>query len=188
MGRFTMLEIVERLLPEYCYDTRRLPEIQGLVVGAVSAQNMGHAGQFELDACWELFHEFNLGGEHRGAVLARRAGLRRGHVSTHYLVGRGGEVLRLVPDDNRAYHSGISSFRGRVACNRFMLGASVVGTLRSGFTEEQYVALAQLIQLYQVTVVVGAEHVNEERNDPGREFDWNRLAQEAGLESLPTLQ
>ena len=38
-------------------------------------------------------------------------------VSSHYVVDEDGTVFRLVPEDRRAWHAGISHWRGHAALN-----------------------------------------------------------------------
>ena len=38
-------------------------------------------------------------------------------VSSHYVVDEGGTVFRLVPEDRRAWHAGVSHWRGHSALN-----------------------------------------------------------------------
>jgi AmpD protein len=48
-------------------------------------------------------------------------------VSYHCLVNTNGERTILAKDDQRAWHSGVSKFKGKSSCNTFMLGISVTG-------------------------------------------------------------
>jgi AmpD protein len=48
-------------------------------------------------------------------------------VSYHCLVAPDGERCTLVPDQEIAWHAGVSEFRGRTGCNAFMLGMSFAG-------------------------------------------------------------
>ena len=43
-------------------------------------------------------------------------------VSAHYLIGEDGEVVRLVPEDKRAWHAGASYWRGRKDVNTASVG------------------------------------------------------------------
>ncbi|MBE2213677.1 MAG: N-acetylmuramoyl-L-alanine amidase [Opitutaceae bacterium] len=48
-------------------------------------------------------------------------------VSYHALIDLDGTRCVLAPDDAIAHHAGVSSFRGRDGCNRFMLGVAFAG-------------------------------------------------------------
>src|SRR5262249_35700895 len=69
------------------------------------------------------------------------AGLR---VSSHFLIRRGGELVQFVPVRMRAWHAGVSRWRGRERCNDFSVGIELEGTDDSPFTGRQYVRLAGL--------------------------------------------
>lgn len=149
-----------------------------------SAKNADREHQFEIDTCWELFRELNLAGDLRGNILPITPGQPRFHASAHYLVGREGEVIRLVEDKWRAYHAGRSEMHGKPNCNRFTIGIELIATNHSGFTEEQYEACARLVSRYCATHaiplknVLGHEHVAPGRKfDPGPLFRWEQLFQ-----------
>ena len=103
--------------------------------------------------------------------------LRDLKVSTHFLIHRGGELVQFVPCANRAWHAGLSNWRGRECCNDFSLGVELVGDDDQPFTEEQYLRLAELTLLlrrrYPVVDVVGhADIAPGRKTDPGPAFDW----------------
>ena len=49
-------------------------------------------------------------------------------VSSHLLIRRDGSVIQFVPLGRRAWHSGLSCFRGRGCCNDFSIGIELEGT------------------------------------------------------------
>ena len=73
----------------------------------------------------------------RGIVLHHTAGGYVGSVqwclnpiskvSYHAIVNTDGSITTLAQDNQRAWHSGVSVFRGRKNCNNFMLGIAVIG-------------------------------------------------------------
>ena len=102
-------------------------------------------------------------------------------VSAHFFVRRTGQVLQFVSCDQRAWHAGVSAWRGRSQCNDFSIGIELEG-LDDGtvFCASQYAALSRLLRAvsraYPVREVVGHEHVAPGRKaDPGAGFDWRRL-------------
>jgi N-acetyl-anhydromuramoyl-L-alanine amidase len=110
------------------------------------------------------------------------AQLRDLKVSAHFFVRRSGEVVQFVSCDERAWHAGASTWRGREQCNDFSIGIELEG-LDDGtsFAAAQYAALARLLRTlaraYAVHEVVGHEHVAPGRKaDPGAGFDWRRLS------------
>ena len=115
-------------------------------------------------------------------------------VSSHYLVGRRGGVIRLVPEEMKAWHAGGSIMPepdNRRAVNDFSIGIELMATAASGFTPTQYESLARLCgdierrnrRKFLYTGhdrIAGARAVglglrSEPKNDPGDQFDWDRF-------------
>jgi len=101
-------------------------------------------------------------------------------VSTHVLIRRDGKLVQYVSFNDRAWHAGRSSYRGREACNDFSIGIELEGTDDRAYTRKQYVKLAALIdalcRVYPTLDrrrVVGHSDVSPGRKtDPGPAFDW----------------
>lgn len=105
--------------------------------------------------------------------------LRGLEVSSHFFIRRDGELIQFVPCERRAWHAGVSRWRGRERCNDFSIGVELEGTDDSGFTDAQYAELARLtgeIQLrYPIQDIAGHSDIAPERKtDPGASFDWAR--------------
>ena len=105
-------------------------------------------------------------------------------VSAHFLVRRDGSVIQFVPVGRRAWHAGVSSWRGRERCNDFSVGIELEGTDDAPFEPAQYVALVSLIRRLQNTlpirdIAAHSEVAPGRKTDPGAQFDWARLL--AGL-------
>lgn len=105
--------------------------------------------------------------------------LRTLRVSSHFLIRRDGEVMQFVSADCRAWHAGVSNFRGRERCNDFSIGIELEGTDFAPFEDAQYRALAALTAAlrarYPLAAVAGHEHIAPGRKtDPGPHFDWTR--------------
>ena len=103
--------------------------------------------------------------------------IRGMQVSAHFLVRRGGELLQFVSCDDRAWHAGTSSWRGRAGCNDFSIGIELEGLEGSSFEGPQYKAVTGLVKAlarrYPIVSVAGHEHVAPGRKqDPGAGFDW----------------
>lgn len=101
-------------------------------------------------------------------------------VSAHFLIRRDGELIQFVSCDQRAWHAGLSSWRGRERCNDFSVGIELEGTDDAPFTEAQYdrlnALLGALYRRYPVTDVVGHSDIAPGRKtDPGPYFDWERV-------------
>lgn len=120
--------------------------------------------------------------------------LRGVTVSAHFLVRRDGQVVQFVSTDERAWHAGVSSFKGRERCNDFSIGIELEGTDTEPYTDEQYETLQSLTRAlrarYPLSAVWGHEHIAPQRKtDPGPAFQWRRYARESQwlLRELPPL-
>lgn len=105
------------------------------------------------------------------------AGVR---VSAHFLIRRTGELLQFVPCTKRAWHAGVSAWRGRSACNDYSIGIELEGADDVPYAEAQYLALAELARAlrssYPIAEIVGhCDIAPERKSDPGPSFDWVRL-------------
>jgi AmpD protein len=101
-------------------------------------------------------------------------------VSSHFLIRRDGELVQFVPVARRAWHAGVSAFRGRGRCNDFSVGVELEGTDDSPFEDAQYAALHGLvIELRRALPLRAfAAHCDVapgRKTDPGLGFDWPRL-------------
>jgi AmpD protein len=108
------------------------------------------------------------------------AGIQGLRVSAHFLLRRDGELIQFVPCGQRAWHAGVSSWRGRRRCNDFSIGIELEGCDERPFEAIQYEALAALVaalrRRYAIAELVGHSDVAPGRKtDPGPRFDWPRL-------------
>lgn len=108
-------------------------------------------------------------------------------VSAHYTIDEDGTVYIQVPEDRRAWHAGVSSWRGVTDVNSVSIGIELVNPGHEfgyrPFPEAQMQALIELAQgiLARHAIpprnVVGHSDVAPARKqDPGELFDWPRLA------------
>jgi len=91
-------------------------------------------------------------------------------VSSHFLIRRGGALVQYVPCELRAWHAGVSTWKGRE-----LEGADDVP-----YAEPQYEVLADLLRAlfrrYGPLDVAGHSDIAPGRKtDPGPYFDWARL-------------
>jgi N-acetylmuramoyl-L-alanine amidase len=111
-------------------------------------------------------------------------------VSSHYVVEEDGRVLRLVPEERRAWHAGVSFWKGERNVNAASIGVEIVNPGHEfgyrAFPEAQIAAVIDLIGDIRTrwTIddgkIVGHSDVAPDRKqDPGELFPWKRLA-EAG--------
>ena len=101
-------------------------------------------------------------------------------VSAHFLIRRDGAVLQFVPTELRAWHAGVSNWRGRTRCNDFSVGIELEGSDDCEFEDAQYEALIALVRAlrarYAIADIVGHSDIAPGRKtDPGPCFDWLRL-------------
>lgn len=108
-------------------------------------------------------------------------------VSAHYCITEEGEVIRIVPEDRRAWHAGASYWRGIPDVNSASIGIELDHPGHAlgyrGFAEAQIDALipllARIVKQYDIprANVVGHSDVAPMRKvDPGELFPWHRLA------------
>jgi N-acetylmuramoyl-L-alanine amidase len=118
-------------------------------------------------------------------------------VSAHYIVAEDGQILRLVPEEKRAWHAGSSWWRGIQDVNSASVGIEIVNPGHEfgyrAFPEEQMDALvplvAEIVERHGIRPadVVGHSDVAPSRkDDPGELFDWNRLARLGRAVQRPT--
>lgn len=129
--------------------------------------------------------------------------LTQGPVSSHYLVSaRQGDapakVYQLVDENRRAYHAGVSSWKGATALNASSIGIEIVnlggrrgvnsvGLNFQDFDPEQMDRVVELVkdivarhQIKPDRILGHSDIAPTRKNDPGPKFPWKRLA-DAGL-------
>jgi N-acetylmuramoyl-L-alanine amidase len=109
-------------------------------------------------------------------------------VSSHYVVDEDGSVFRLVPEDRRAWHAGVSYWRGHTALNARSVGVEIVNPGHEwGYRDFPVLQLAAVCDLCLGILarhaipahnIVGHSDVAPDRKeDPGERFDWRALAE-----------
>ena len=142
-------------------------------------------GAFGGDEVLRLFTNTLDAGAH--PYFAAIAALR---VSAHFFLRRDGEIVQCVPCSQRAWHAGVSSWRGRDRCNDYSIGIELEGTDEQRYAAAQYQRLATLLRAlrrrYPLKAAVGHSDIAPGRKtDPGPAFDWDRLARLTGAPRLP---
>ncbi len=102
-------------------------------------------------------------------------------VSAHFLIRRDGTLVQFVPCNKRAWHAGVSQWKGRERCNDFSVGIELEGSDFDAFEETQYqvlnALLASLTNTYPIQHIVGHSDIAPGRKtDPGPFFNWEKLA------------
>jgi N-acetylmuramoyl-L-alanine amidase len=131
---------------------------------------------------------------HYTGMQSARAALDRlcdpvAEVSAHYLIDEAGEVFALVDETNRAWHAGVSSWRGSPGVNSRSIGIELVNPGHEfgyrPFPAAQMAALADLAQgilsrwpIPARNVVGHSDVAPRRKQDPGELFDWHWLAKQ----------
>jgi AmpD protein len=108
------------------------------------------------------------------------AGIAHLRVSAHFLIRRDGAVVQFVPCVRRAWHAGVSSWRGRSRCNDFSLGIELEGTDDVPYEDAQYQRLRALVSAlrdaYPIVDITGhADIAPGRKTDPGPAFAWSKI-------------
>lgn len=101
-------------------------------------------------------------------------------VSSHFLIRRDGSLIQYVPTELRAWHAGVSQWKGREKCNDFSIGIELEGADDVPFAEPQYETLANLIAALQrrygeLDFAGHSDVAPGRKTDPGPWFDWDRF-------------
>jgi N-acetylmuramoyl-L-alanine amidase len=110
-------------------------------------------------------------------------------VSAHYLIEEDGAVWSLVPEDRRAWHAGVASWRGATDINARSIGIELANPGHEfgyrAFPAAQIGALRALARDVRKRHAIPADNVVGHsdvaplrKQDPGELFDWRALAAE----------
>ena len=109
-------------------------------------------------------------------------------VSAHYVITEEGEVIRLVDESMRAWHAGLSFWRGKANVNGCSIGIELQNPGHTcgyrPFPDAQIDALVPLLHrivhdydIPRANVVGHSDIAPQRKLDPGELFPWERLAQ-----------
>jgi AmpD protein len=101
-------------------------------------------------------------------------------VSSHLFIDRRGRTIQFVPFNERAWHAGVSCWRGRERCNDFSIGIELEGEDHRFYTRAQYRRLGAVVnalldsypRLSRGAIVGHQEIAPGRKTDPGPAFDW----------------
>ena len=110
-------------------------------------------------------------------------------VSSHYVVEENGTIWQLVDETKRAFHAGVSSWRGHETLNGRSIGVEIVNPGHEwgyrGFPALQMDAVATLCAgilgrhpIPPRNVVAHSDVAPDRKQDPGELFDWAGLARQ----------
>src|SRR3954470_15145362 len=107
-------------------------------------------------------------------------------VSSHYLVSEDGGIDQLVPEARRAWHAGLSSWKGITDINSCSIGVEIVNPGHEfGYRDFPGQQIDAVIALSRD--IIARHHIRRERvlahsdqaplrkNDPGEKFPWAGL-------------
>ena len=108
-------------------------------------------------------------------------------VSSHYVVDEDGSALRLVPEERRAWHAGVSYWRGQSELNARSIGIEIVNpghewayrdfpALQMAVVCDLCLAILSRHAIPARNVVAHSDVAPERKEDPGEKFDWHGLA------------
>lgn len=108
-------------------------------------------------------------------------------VSAHYCVTEAGDIVRMVEEERRAWHAGLSYWRGITDVNSASIGIEIVNPGHEWgyrpFPEAQIEALIPLVhdiitrhRITRGNVVGHSDIAPARKQDPGELFPWGRLA------------
>jgi N-acetylmuramoyl-L-alanine amidase len=109
-------------------------------------------------------------------------------VSAHYVITEEGEVVRLVDESMRAWHAGMSYWRGKANVNGCSIGIELANPGHTcgyrPFPDAQIDALVPLLHrivhdydIPRANIVGHSDIAPQRKLDPGELFPWERLAQ-----------
>jgi len=160
---------------KYFSDRRGDPVVDTIAIHFISAINVLPEDPYNIDRIIEIYNVDEK-------------------VSAHVMFGRGGHIYRMVNPAKKAWACGYSimpSPDNRQNVNNFSISYELIGTNKSGFTDEQYEALIWQtktdMQKYPITNFIGHDQISGQRAkdlgvrpvkygikvDPGAKFNWN---------------
>lgn len=146
-----------------------------------SVVNVRPEAPYNVELCWQLFHDLNLAASERKFQIYSGP---RVPASTHFLIDRHGTAYLLVPLQYQAWHAGASSFRGVRHLNACSIAIENLGQYGHPYTDEQYRTnadiCAELMAIHGLAFedIVGHEQIalpRGRKRDPGPTFDWRKL-------------
>ncbi|HWA60829.1 MAG TPA: N-acetylmuramoyl-L-alanine amidase [Caulobacteraceae bacterium] len=111
-------------------------------------------------------------------------------VSAHYMVEEDGRIFVLVPEERRAWHAGVSFWKGERDINAVSIGVEIVNPGHEfgyrAFPDDQVEAVIALLDAIRgrwdvpdARILGHSDVAPDRKEDPGELFPWKRLA-EAG--------
>jgi len=162
-------------VPSPNFDARPIPgDISLIVIHCISLP----PGEFGGEWIDRLFTNTLPAGAH-----PYFEGIHHLRVAAHALIRRDGGITQYVPFHQRAWHAGVSNWRGRAVCNDFSIGIELEGTETAAYTDAQYARLAELVaallahypSLSREAITGHSDIAPGRKTDPGPSFEWARF-------------
>jgi N-acetylmuramoyl-L-alanine amidase len=114
----------------------------------------------------------------------------RSKVSAHYFIGLDGSVHELVTPDKRAWHAGVSCWKGQTDMNSASIGIELANPGHEHgyhlFPNAQITALIRLCHdliktypaIHSHNILAHSDIAPHRKQDPGELFPWDQLAQQ----------
>lgn len=111
--------------------------------------------------------------------------LNKLHLSAHFVIGSDGRIFQLVSEEKRAFHAGVSSWRGMVNLNHYSIGIELSSPSmgEKAYTPEQlHSAMClcrDLMHRYNIpaaNIVAHSDVAPTRKPDPGIAFPWQQFA------------
>ncbi len=121
-----------------------------------------------------------------GALALQRLCEQASQVSCHYFVEEDGAILQLVPEERRAWHAGVSSWKGESDLNSSSIGIEIVNPGHDGglpdFPRAQIDAVTALCRdiaarhsIKPERILAHSDVAPGRKIDPGEKFPWDYL-------------
>ena len=131
-----------------------------------------------------IFHYTGMKSE---SVAINRLTNIQSEVSSHYLVKKNGDIVKLVPDLYIAWHAGKSSWKNYKSLNQKSIGIEITNPGHQfgykNFTQKQISSLLKLskflIKKYKIdnkNILGHSDIAPQRKKDPGEKFPWEYLS------------
>lgn len=108
---------------------------------------------------------------------------KKNKVSTHFLIGNKGQIINMVNLEKRAWHAGLSFWRGIKDINSYSIGIELDNLGNNKYTIQQIKSLIKLIKylknkynIKSINILGHSEIAPYRKKDPGSKFPWKKLA------------
>jgi len=126
-------------------------------------------------------------GMQSGRVSIERLTSKKSGVSSHYLISRKGEIVKMVDEKNIAWHAGKSKWKNIISLNEQSIGIELVNKGHQfgyeNFSKKQISKLVllckNLIKKYEIkktNILAHSDVAPLRKIDPGEKFPWRHLA------------